>query len=89
MAPLRFQIVSVAQHSRGAMEAAQNGVFVPPSGKSELDYAGLQALVAEARHELSDLTPESVDALIGLLPGPHLRVHAALRDQLAMAIPHF
>ena len=26
MAPLRFQIVSVAQHSRGAMVAANNGV---------------------------------------------------------------
>jgi hypothetical protein len=65
MAPLRFQIVSVAQHSRGAMEAAQNGVFLPPSGKSDLDYAGLQALVSEARQELSTLTPEAIDALIG------------------------
>lgn len=65
MAPLRFQIISVAQHSRGAMEAAQNGVFLPPSGKPDLDYAGLQALVAEARHELSALTPEAVDALAG------------------------
>ena len=60
MLPLRFQIVSVAHHSRGAMEAAQNGVFVPPSGKPDLDYAALQALVAEARNELTALTPESV-----------------------------
>ena len=29
MLPLRFQIVSVVHHSRGAMEAAKNGVFVP------------------------------------------------------------
>ena len=65
MAPLRFQIVSVAHHSRGAMEAAKNGVFLPPSGKPDLDYAGLQALVAEASHELSALTPGDVDALIG------------------------
>jgi uncharacterized protein len=65
MLPLRFQIVSVAHHSRGAMEAAKNGVFVPPSGKPDLDYAALQALVAEARDALSALTPEAVDALVG------------------------
>jgi hypothetical protein len=65
MLPLRFQIVSVAHHSRGAMEAAKNGAFVPPSGKPDLDYASLQALVAEARNELAALTPEAVNALIG------------------------
>ena len=53
MQPLRFQIVSVAHHSRGAMDAAKNGVFSPPSAKPDLDYAGLQALVTEARDELA------------------------------------
>ena len=65
MLPLWFQIVSVAHHSRGAMEAARDGVFVPPSGKPDLDYAALQALVMEARQELSALTPAAVDALAG------------------------
>ena len=65
MLPLRFQIVSVAHHSRGAMEAAKNGVFAPPSGKQALDYAALQALVTEARDELSVLAPEAVNALVG------------------------
>jgi hypothetical protein len=65
MLPLRFQIVSVAHHSRGAMEAAKNGVFVPTSDKPDLDFAALQALVAEARNELSGLTPEAVNALVG------------------------
>lgn len=65
MLPFRFQVVSLVHHSRGAMEAARNGVFVPPSGKTDHDYAALQALVAEARDELSRLTPEAVDALIG------------------------
>ncbi|MBR1092543.1 DUF1993 domain-containing protein [Bradyrhizobium manausense] len=65
MLPLRFQIVSLAHHSRGAMEAAKNGVFMPPAGKTDLDYAGLQALVAEARNKLSELTPEAVNALGG------------------------
>ncbi len=65
MLPLRFQIVSVVHHSRGAIEAAKNGVFTPPSGKPDLDYAALQALVTEARAELSVLTPETVNALVG------------------------
>jgi hypothetical protein len=65
MLPLRFQIVSVAHHSRGAIEAAKNGVFTPSSGKPDLDYAALQALVTEARNELSVLTPEAVNALVG------------------------
>ncbi len=65
MLPFRFQIVSVAHHSRGAMEAARNGMFVPPAGKPDLDYAALQALVTEARNELSALTPEIVNALAG------------------------
>jgi hypothetical protein len=66
MHPFRFQIVSVAHHSRGAMEAAaKTGVFTPPSAKPDLDYAALQALVTEARNELSDLRPEAVNALVG------------------------
>src|SRR5215472_4367255 len=65
MLPLRFQIVSVAHHSRGAMEAAKNGVFVPSGGKPDLDYAALQAMVKEARQELSALAPEAVNALMG------------------------
>ena len=65
MLPLRFQIVSVAHHSRGAMDAAKNGVFSPPSAKPDLDYAGLQALVAEARDELAALKPDAVNSLVG------------------------
>jgi hypothetical protein len=65
MQPLRFQIVSVAHHSRGAMAAAQSGVFTPPTPKPDLDYAGLQALVAEAQSELAALKPDAVNALTG------------------------
>jgi hypothetical protein len=65
MQPLRFQIISVAQHSRGAIEGVQQGVFHPPSWKTPFDFAGLQALVAEAREVLSGLTPEAVNALGG------------------------
>src|SRR3974390_1348749 len=65
MLPLRFQIVSVAHHSRGALEAAKNGVFTPSAGKPDLDYAALQGLVSDATKELSALTPEAVNALAG------------------------
>src|SRR3954468_13740514 len=35
MAPLRFQIVSVAHHSRGAIAAAKSGVFSPSMGRPD------------------------------------------------------
>jgi len=65
MLPFRFQLVSVAHHSRGAMEGAKAGHFAPPGGVGDLDYAGLQALVADARAALQALTPAEVDALEG------------------------
>jgi uncharacterized protein len=65
MLPLRFQIVSAAHHSRGAIAAAEKGVFGPTVDRPELDYAGLQALVTEARTELAARTPEAVNALVG------------------------
>jgi hypothetical protein len=65
MLPLTFQIASVTHHSRGAMDAAKNGVFVPPSVKPGIDYAGLQAQVKDARDELAALTPDAVNGLVG------------------------
>jgi len=65
MLPFRFQIVSVAHHSRGALAGAKAGLFQPPGGVGELDYAGLQGLVAEARAELQALSRDEVNALEG------------------------
>jgi hypothetical protein len=65
MAPFTFQVISTAHHSRGAMQAVKNGVFTPPTPRPGIDYAGLQALVKEARDELAALTPEAVNALVG------------------------
>ena len=65
MLPFRFQIISVAQHSRGAIEGVQQGVFKPPAFKTPYDYAGLQGLVADTQKALSALTPETVNALGG------------------------
>ena len=65
MLPFRFQIVSVVQHSRGAIEGVQAGLFSPPSFKTTYNFAGLQAHVAEAREALKAWTPEAVNALGG------------------------
>lgn len=65
MLPFRFQIVSVAHHSKGAIEGAKKGTFEPPGEMPPLDYAGLQALVADARKYLETVTPAEVNALEG------------------------
>ena len=65
MMPLHFQLVSVAHHSWGAMQGMQRGEFAPPSFELDKDYAGLQALVAEARAGLAGLDESEVEALAG------------------------
>jgi hypothetical protein len=65
MLPFRFQIIAVAHHSAGAIEGAQAGIFRPPSGPMNQDYAGLQALIADARARLEKVSRETVDALQG------------------------
>jgi len=64
MLPFRFQIVSVAHHSAGAVAGSKAGLFTPP-GASDADYAGLQGLVAGAIADLKALTPDEVNALEG------------------------
>lgn len=64
MLPFRFQVISVAHHSLGAIEGVKKGEFSPPS-MPELGYAALQNLVAGARAGLEKLTPEEVNALEG------------------------
>ena len=72
MLPFRFQLISVAHHSAGAVEGAKAGAFHPPSGAAELDYAGLQQLVGNALATLKAVTPAEIDALEGKDVGFHL-----------------
>lgn len=65
MLPFRFQLVSVAHHSLGALKGMQSGKFTPPPSLGDLDYAALQDHVAQARAELEKFTPEEVNALEG------------------------
>jgi hypothetical protein len=64
MKPLRFQIVSVAHHSLGAIEGVRAGVFKPPT-TPELDYAGLQKLATDTREKLAAFSHDAVNALEG------------------------
>lgn len=65
MAPLRFQIHSVAHHSIGTINGIKAGKFGPPANLAALDYAGLQALMADTRAALEKLKPDEVNALQG------------------------
>ena len=65
MLPFRFQIVSVAHHSLGAMEGVQAGVFGPPSMAPDLDYEALQAMAGDAQEKIQAYTPDVVNALEG------------------------
>ena len=65
MMPFHFQVVSTAHHSWGAMQAMRDGRFRPPSFELDKDYAGLQALINEAREGLAGLDRNEVEALEG------------------------
>ena len=65
MHPFRFQLWAVEHMTRGALKALETGRFSPPAPVKELDFAGLQQLVADAHADLAKLSREGVDALEG------------------------
>ena len=65
MAPLRFQLISVAHHSLGAINGLKAGVFGPPSSFPNLDYDGLHGLVTDAKNALEKLSEKEINALEG------------------------
>ena len=54
MANLHFQVVSVFHHSAGALRGIQEGEFGPPRGYADTDYAGLQAMLVDARSQVRE-----------------------------------
>ncbi len=64
MFPFRFQVVSVAHHSLGAVKGVEAGAFGPPNA-GDYDYSGLQGLIAEAQAGLQAHTRASIEALEG------------------------
>jgi hypothetical protein len=82
MFPFRFQLLSVVHHSINAIEGARAGVFGPPAPQ-DLDYDGLQALVADAhaRDVVFKLgqsqIPFTAEGFLMSFSLPNLHFHAA------------
>ncbi len=64
MLPFRFQVVSVAHHSLGALKGVEEGVFGPPSMGDE-DYGALQALIGNALAGLDGFSEATVNSYEG------------------------
>lgn len=64
MLPFRFQVISVAHHSLGALRGVSAGVFGPPQ-PVELDYAGSQELVQSALSGLDEFSEDTVNSFVG------------------------
>ena len=64
MLPFRFQISSVISPSVGALDGVRRGTY-SPAKSLELDYAGLQQAVSEARDTLAKVSPEEVNGFVG------------------------
>ena len=65
MRPFSFQIHSIAHHSLNALKGIEAGTFGPPTDLPQLDYPGLQRLVADTRSALDSFTPDRINALAG------------------------
>jgi uncharacterized protein len=65
MHPFRFQIFAASHLSLGALKGLEAGRFSPPGAVPELDFAGLQQLIADTHGELAKISRESVEALEG------------------------
>jgi len=64
MLPFRFQVIAVAHHSLGAIQAIEAGVFRPPA-VADQSYGDLEKLVADARSGLQSYKRETIEALEG------------------------
>ncbi|HEY4029738.1 MAG TPA: DUF1993 domain-containing protein [Caulobacteraceae bacterium] len=94
MRPLRFQVQQTAFHSAGAIEAMRSGVLSFSAERPEHDYAGLQALLAQAAADLRSLDPAEVDGWTGKeiafrIPGRDDRMFTAEGFVLSFSLPNF
>jgi hypothetical protein len=94
MHPFRFQVQQVAFHSVGAARAILSGALHLPGQTPQYDYAGLQALIAEAAETLKALTREEIDARSGAevvfeIPGRPTRVFTAEAFLTSFSLPNF
>ena len=64
MLPLKFQVLSVAHHSLGALKGVEDGEFGPPT-VTDLDYPQLIARVQEALSGVGNFSPQEVNGWLG------------------------
>ena len=93
MLPLRFQVVSIVKHSVGAIECVKAGLFGRPPEVPPLDYAQLQATLADAQATLRAYTRDEIDALaqreLRFQPGELHLQFTAVDFLLSFSIPNF
>lgn len=94
MQPLRFQVLAAYMYTVMAMEAVQSGEFAPAKGdRPHPDYAGLQAMVEDARAKLRALQPDAINARTGgevvFRMGPMERTFSTENFVLSMVLPNF
>jgi hypothetical protein len=65
MAPVPFQVRSIAAHSIGAVEGVRAGRFTPSFGEMPTDFAGLTAALAEADTALAAVDADELESFIG------------------------
>lgn len=65
MLPMLFQISCVPLHSIKAINGIEQGVFYPPKGLEQNNYAGLQLMVSETMHALQELEPDVINSFAG------------------------
>lgn len=61
MMPLQFQVMSVAQHSSGALKAVAKGLFTPPESGEGKSYAELEQVLADALVDIRNFQEEAVN----------------------------
>ncbi len=94
MRPLRFQVQQAVFHSARALAAMRSGVLTFASERPQHDYAGLQALVAQAAADLRALDPAEVNGWEGKevafrVPGRDDRLFTAEGFLLSFSLPNF
>ncbi|HEY9233966.1 MULTISPECIES: DUF1993 domain-containing protein [Phenylobacterium] len=65
MFDFRFQVLSVANHSLGAIEGVRAGVFSPGGEHDAKTYEDLQKVIADTTAGLKALTPEEINTFEG------------------------
>ena len=65
MLPFTYQIKSVAEHSRGAIEAVREGVYSPDLLPPPTDFGGLRAKLDDAKEFMATLNEDEFESWIG------------------------